>query len=263
MWDMVRKVSVFLLMFFVSTLMCITATARQNHKAHPAASKKEAPQPQVAATPAPPAAEPTPEQMPAVPAQVTYKNNQLTILARNSTVGDILRAVRSQTGASVDAPPDAKQRIVGQFGPGPARDVLASVLDASGFNYVLLGSATNPNALQSVIVTVKSNEPVTTTPAPPEPVADNSQADQSDQPTETDDAEPNPPSESFAPPDSDSNDADSSQDQTQPPPKTPEQLLQELQRQQQIQQMQLQQQQQNGGSQENSIPQDQMHQNQR
>lgn len=258
MWDSVRKISVSLLVFFITALTCVTASAKQNHKAHNTAAKKEAPQA------APPTPEPTPEQMPAVPAQVTFKNNQLTILARNSTVGDILRSVHTQTGAMVDAPPDAKQRIVGQFGPGPARDVLASVLDASGFNYVLLGSATNPNSLQSVIVTVKSDEPVTTSPAPPEPVADNGQADQADQPTETDDAaEPNPPSESFAPQDSDSSEGDTSQDQTQsPPPKTPEQLLQELQRQQQIQQMQLQQQQQNGGSQENSsTPQDQMHQN--
>jgi hypothetical protein len=251
----------FVVLFCATALLCASGFADQQHKTHKSAQKKEAvaPQPAPVAPPPPP---PTPEQMPATPAQVTYQNNQLTILARNSTVGDILRAVRKQTGASVDAPPNASQRVVGQFGPGPARDVLASVLDASGFNYVLLGSPSNPNALQNVIVTVKSNEPETTGPQPQPQQA----ANQDEEPTPADDAEQpdqGQPSESFVPQDnSDSNSDQSSDDQSsQPAAKTPEQLLQELQRQQQLQQ--LQQRQQNQGSSTNSSQPNQMQQIQR
>lgn len=254
-----------LLVLSTSALLCAPCFADQQHKTHKATPKKEVIAPQPAPV-VPPPGPPTPEQMPAIPAQVTYQNNQLTILARNSTVGDILRAVHKQTGASVDAPPNAAQRVVGQFGPGPARDVLASVLDASGFNYVLLGSATNPNALQNVIVTVKSNEPSSPAAQQQQPQDNSGQADDDNQPPEADQPEQNQPSESFAPQESDSNssssDDQSSQDQ-QSNVKTPEQLLQELQRQQQLQQMQQRQQNQGGQQPDSSTPQNQMQQIQR
>ena len=57
-----------------------------------------------------------------VPPQVTYENNQLTIVASNSTLADVLRAVRKTTGADIDVPA-APERVVTHLGPGPARDV--------------------------------------------------------------------------------------------------------------------------------------------
>lgn len=244
---------------FVGVLLCVPASAAQSkHKSHKIPAKQEAPTPQVAA-PAPPPAPLTLEHMPATPAQVTYQNSQLTILARNSTVGDILRAVHKQTGANVDAPPNATQRVVGQFGPGSPRDVLASVLDASGFNYVLLGSPANPNGLEHVIITAKSNEPVTNAAVntPPQPVADTDAGNDASDATEP---EQGAPSESFVPQDTPPADDDNSQDQSQNPQiKTPEQLLQELQRQQLLQQQQQQQNQ----NQPQPGPTEQMHQIQR
>ena len=64
--------------------------------------------------------------MPALPPQVHYSRGQLTIVAENSTLADILRAVRTQTGADVEVPPNATERVVAHLGPGPARDVLDS-----------------------------------------------------------------------------------------------------------------------------------------
>jgi hypothetical protein len=136
------------------------SSANQNSGApakgkHGSKHEKEA-----AAVPAPPPAQPpgilSPialQQIPATPAQVEYKDGRLTILARNSTLGDILISVRKQTGADIDFPPNTTERVVGEFGPGPARDVLATLLDGSSFNYVLLGSASNPNELERVILT--------------------------------------------------------------------------------------------------------------
>jgi hypothetical protein len=79
--------------------------------------------------------------MPTSAPQVSFHNDQLTIVAHNSTLGDVLRAVRNQTGAAVEIPANATERVVGRFGPGPARDVLAVLLNGSHFNYVMLGSA--------------------------------------------------------------------------------------------------------------------------
>jgi len=98
------------------------------------------------------------EQAPAMPPQVSFKEGLLTIIADNCTLGDILRSVRQETGASVDLPQDATERVVGRFGPGPARDVLALLLNGTQFNYVLLGSASDGNGLVRVVLMSKRME---------------------------------------------------------------------------------------------------------
>ena len=87
--------------------------------------------------------------------QVTYQNGQLTIIAPNSTLGDILRAVRKQTGAEIDVP-DAKERVVTHLGPAPAAEVMAELLNGSRFNYILLGSPDEAHALTKVVLVAKS-----------------------------------------------------------------------------------------------------------
>jgi hypothetical protein len=125
---------------------------------------------------------------------------------------------------------------------------LASLLNGSHFNYILLGSATDPSALDRVMLMSKSggdesapqpiaagpqySAPVAAVSQPPEN-ADDDSADMSQDSTDTDDQ------------------AGQSEEQPQQQPspaapagnvRTPEQLLQELQqRQQQIQQQQQQQ----------------------
>jgi len=219
---------------------------------------------QQALTAASPAIVPlSPEQMPASPPQVAFSNGILTIVADNSTLGDVLRAVHHQTGAVMEVPGNATERVVGKFGPGAPRDVLSSLLNGSHFNYVLLGSATNVNALDRVILTSRpaggeeaqtqqqqqANVGMAGTSTPPMPASamnapqpgenadfnddsgevlqqpvDGTGDDQTDQ-AQTDDQQPQP-TQPFAPGGG---------------VKTPEQLLQELQqRQQQLQQQQQQ-----------------------
>ena len=103
-----------------------------------------------------------------VPPQVTYENNQLTIVASNSTLADVLRAVRKTTGADIDVPA-APERVVTHLGPGPARDVLADLLNGSRFNYVLLGAAGNDTALTRVVLVAKTEG--ATSPSQPAPPA--------------------------------------------------------------------------------------------
>ncbi|MFB3917867.1 MAG: hypothetical protein ACE14M_14130 [Terriglobales bacterium] len=96
----------------------------------------------------------TPELLPAAPPQVSYLNGQLTIQSENSTLADILAAVRNRTGADVDLPPGfGSERVATRLGPGPACDVLNSLLSGSKFGYVLVGAPGTPGAVQRVIVT--------------------------------------------------------------------------------------------------------------
>ena len=100
--------------------------------------------------------------------QVSFQGGQLTISAQNSTLGDILKAVRAQTGATIDLPGNASERVVGHLGPAPARDVLTALLNGSHFNYLLLGSPTDPAALDRVILMAKSGgSPERSNPQPP------------------------------------------------------------------------------------------------
>ena len=115
--------------------------------------------PQLPPLPSGPTGRPVP-QMPldsiaAVPPQVNYQNGQLTIVAPNSTLGDILRAIKKQTGADIDVPA-ANDRVVTRLGPGPARDVIAELLNGSRFNYVLLGSPEDTNVLTKVVLVAKT-----------------------------------------------------------------------------------------------------------
>ncbi len=235
---------------FVSAiaLLCVVSsvaqtTPQQRHHRHPVV-KQDPPE----TKPPQPAAPLSPEQMPASPPQVEFKNDTLTINANNATLGDVLRAVHRQTGAAVDMPGNATDRVVGRFGPGPVRDVITSLLNGSHFNYVLMGSASNPNGLERVVLISRSGGmeqpgPASNAGAQAQPVAiaqpgENTQGDDAaemnQEATDTVDDQANqaPPADEQQPP------------QQNPfgqgaPVKTPEQLLQELQqRQQQMQQQQ-------------------------
>jgi hypothetical protein len=100
----------------------------------------------------------TPEQRPAAAPLVIYLNGKLSISAKNSTLGDILRAIAAKTGAAIDVPENANERVVSQLGPGLARDVMASLLNGSRFNYVMVGTENDPNAVARVVLTAKNEK---------------------------------------------------------------------------------------------------------
>ncbi len=222
-------------------------------------------------TPRVPPAPLRPEQMPAVPPDVTYQNGELSIVAQNSTLSSILSAVKARTGAQVEMPADTvNERVVVKLGPGNPRDVLGALLEGSRFDYIVLGSADDPNALSQVILTPhqggaglvpaaaaasaqRANQPaaafaqppaapmrggVTRPEMPPEEVEEPS-AEAPPQPGPPAPAMPATPG--MAPPQGPGNEPNAAQPPQPGVPKTPEQLLQELQRMQQQQQQQQQQ----------------------
>jgi flagellar biosynthesis GTPase FlhF len=193
------------------------------------------------------------DSMAPVPPQVSYQNSQLTIVAPNSTLGDILRAVRKQTGAEIEIPP-ATERVVTHLGPGPAREVIAELLNGSRFNYVILGSPADNSVLTRVVLVAKS---------PQENASANNPAI-SEQPQAGVGPHTGNPGARLPEPDANAanDDTDDAADQAaaeaeqqqqtpassdQPAVKTPQQMLQEMQqRQLQMQQQQQQQGQPNG-----------------
>jgi hypothetical protein len=193
------------------------------------------------------------DSMKPVAPEVTYQNGQLTISAPNSTLGDILRAVRKQTGAEIEVP-DAPERVVIHIGPGPAQEVMAELLNGSRFNYVLLGAPENPGQMTRVVLVAKTG---------PDAGGPNSSADAQQQAAIRRGAmaQPQPPQEMADTNDADTppeENADDNNNTPEPAPaaepeqpattdpgvaKTPQQLLQEMQQ----RQLQMQQQQQQGG----------------
>jgi hypothetical protein len=99
---------------------------------------------------------PRPEQMAPVAPLVTYQNGQLSIVAQNATLSSILSAVKTRTGAQLDMPADAaNDRVAAQLGPGNPRDVIASLLQGSRFDYIVLGSVDDPNLLSQIVLTTR------------------------------------------------------------------------------------------------------------
>ena len=267
-----RSIAILLLVLGLSPALLWSAPQKTQkpHTVRVKAAAKPAAEP--VAAPAPPAPPPTPEQLPAQPPQVSYLNGQLTIISRNSTLADILHAVARQTGAAIELPPGAGfERVAGRMGPGPARNVLAELLNGSRYDYVMVASATNPGGLRHVILTPKSaggegpsSSPPVAAYQPPQPEPQVMSNEQEMPPDASADESEIPPEEPPA-------DDQSGQQPPQAPPgqaypqaytpgtpqsgsvqpgaqqpagvKTPEQLLQELQRMQQLQQQQQQQQQ--------------------
>jgi hypothetical protein len=164
----------------------------------------------------------------------------LTIDAPNSTLGDILRGVRKHTSADIEIPSNASERVATHLGPAPPREVMAELLNGSHFNYILLGSPQDSNALVRVVLVAKTGPD---NPAPPTPGATAAAgtgapappvANAAEQP-EADAAEENNTDDSA---DQSAAEAEQAPPPDQPGVKTPQQLLQEMQQRQLMMQQQ-------------------------
>jgi hypothetical protein len=104
--------------------------------------------PQASALPAPPPAKPEPK------VEVRYENGRMSIWANRATLAEVLFEVHRKTGADVPIPAGAQQEIVvTSIGPAPVREVLASLLNGSQFNFIVVGYDGEPGKLKSLILT--------------------------------------------------------------------------------------------------------------
>jgi hypothetical protein len=232
--------------FLVMGVLCLSSL---NWASASAQSKRKAKKPVLPTLPSGPLG-PVPQvpldSTPAVAPHVSYRDGQLTIIAPNSTLGDILRAVKKQTSADMEIPSNVNERVVTQLGPGTAREVVAELLNGSRFNYVLLGSPADSAVLTRVVLVPKTATAGAQVAGQPQPgdQAVNAAPPQPEEPevAEAQDAEA-PADENVDENADQTAEADQPQpaDQQQPPQgvKTPQQMLQEMQQ----RQLQLQQQQ--------------------
>jgi hypothetical protein len=120
----------------------------------------------------------------AVSLKISYVGGQLKINAFGSTLADVLTQVAALTGVTIDIPASAngERMPVVELGPGPARQILASLLSDSNFDYLIQASDADPERIQALLLMPREKKgsgtnagrgPVVAAAAPPEPpVAD-------------------------------------------------------------------------------------------
>jgi hypothetical protein len=149
---------------------------------------------------------------PAAPATIDVTGGQLSIKATNASLSDVLRQVASRTGMQIEGN-SHDQRVYGIYGPGLPDDVLSALLYDSGYNVLMVGSTVD-GAPRRLVLSPR-------TAINPTQVA-NSQPVHNDDDDETPVEPPPPPPQPTQP---------QGTSTTNPGQvKTPQQMLQELQR---------------------------------
>ena len=171
-----------------------TTTAHPSHKPSHARPSAAHPldQPTAPATPALPQPEVPkwPVNEKADPASVVWDSHGLKIDATNSSLQQILADVSTETGAQVEGL-DNDQRIFGSFGPGSARDVLAQLLEGSGYNFLMIGDQGQGTPRQIVLsARTTANSQQTAKPATP---SDDDEVDEQPQQPQQPEGVPNRP----------------------------------------------------------------------
>jgi hypothetical protein len=82
---------------------------------------------------------------------VSFENGMLRIRADKATLAQVLFEVQRQTQADIAIPAGAElEPVVADLGPAPAREVLASLLNGSSYNFIFVGDELT---LERVILT--------------------------------------------------------------------------------------------------------------
>lgn len=160
-------------------------------------------------------------QPPVSPA-VNLQNGLLTIDAPNSVLSEVLQQVSKATGAQLEGP-TASERVAVRLGPGDPRQVIAALLQGTPYDYLIVGSQENPDAVTKIVLTTAPPASATAEPTPAnnrppianpvEPPPEESPAVENEQPQQP----PQPPLPQPEP------------QQPQPPPNSPEALFHALQ----------------------------------
>lgn len=120
---------------------------------------------------APAAAVKFPVDGPVTPPKVVCHGDQISIIANNSTLSSVLAEIRRCMGAKIDLPDTAgTTRIFDQFALGPARQVLSSLLNDTGYDYVIGSPAGNPEKIETVMLLARVNN--SDTPSGPSAIKD-------------------------------------------------------------------------------------------
>jgi hypothetical protein len=153
-----------------------------------------------------------PASVPEKPAlEVSFHDGLLSISANRASLSEVLFAVHQRTGAEIAIPAGAEQeKVVGEFGPAPAPEVLSRLLNGSKFNFLIMSSSGDPRVVDQVILSPRADGPLPVQAARPQPAPQAAEADDEAA------SEPPPPSPPVRPPPPMPNAAPSANGQAQP-----------------------------------------------
>ena len=115
--------------------------------------------------------------------EVSFQNGRLSVSSHKANLSEILFAIHERTGAEIEIPAGAEQdQVAADFGPGPAAEVLAHLLNGSKFNFMILSSATDPLGLDRVILSPRTQEGMSSAMAQIQPAAEEDAEAQSQMP---------------------------------------------------------------------------------
>ncbi len=162
------------------------------------------------------------DQTPGAPV-IRYSGGMLTIEATNSSLRAILDGLGKQTGTTVQGL-SHDERVFGVYGPGNPQEVLASLLDDSGYSVVISGKSAD-GAPREIVLTASS---AGSGPSSASQGGHTQAADENDEDATDSGQVQQPQPALFAP----QQPPQQAQPGTPPPQqvKTPQQLLEELQR---------------------------------
>jgi hypothetical protein len=95
----------------------------------------------------------SPEQLPAQAPVVSYQSGRLTVDSENSTMKDILGAIRKQTNVQMDLPATMGTDRVAAHLTGVPGEVISALLEGTSWDYIIVGSPGDSDHLQKLIVT--------------------------------------------------------------------------------------------------------------
>src|SRR5438128_9621583 len=87
------------------------------------------------------------------PLEVSFQSGLLSVRSERASLAQVLYEVHRRTGADIAVPAGAeREQVVTNLGPGPAKEVLASLLNGSHYNFIILGADEGTGSLERVIL---------------------------------------------------------------------------------------------------------------
>lgn len=130
---------------------------------------------------------------------VDFRNGQLSVVADDAELGKVLHQVGEKTGASVEVAPEVTgERVIAHLGPGPAAEIVATLLNSPRIDFIMMGS-NDQNSISRLIVRRKASFakelPQLTAAAPPATQPEASATEPQPEPAAADQPAPEPAQE--------------------------------------------------------------------
>jgi hypothetical protein len=88
---------------------------------------------------------------------VDFSNGELSVFADDAELGKVLHQIGEKTGASVEVAAEiAGERVMARLGPGPAPEIVSTLLSSPRLDFILMGSE-DQSSIKRLIVRRKAS----------------------------------------------------------------------------------------------------------